>query len=255
MSRPARPGPAELTPAQRALFDGEPGLAEEAALAALKGAGEARFRHLAWEEMVSIASVAAMEATATFDPATGEPYRTWGFFAAVHAVLESWREEGRQYAKARALIRASAMVYFGRASASVDIGFETDGTLTAKLHSFTNPVLGLALEEVAALVPTAGGEDGAAEMLAAARAGEALRAVLPAEGSEERRMLEMHFAQRMPLTEVAAAMGVEGSKYRTFVRRFHEVLASLRDGLRKRGIAEMPSWREGVSGRALEEEG
>ena len=178
-----------------------------------------------------------------------------GLLAAVHKVLQAGREEGRRYAKARALVRASAMAYFGRASASVEIGFETDASLTAKLNGFTNPVLGLAMMAVATLTPTAGSADEAAEIEAAALAGDALREVLPAEGSEERRMLEMHFAQGMPLTEVAAAMGVGGPGYRTFVRRFHDVLASLREGLRERGIGERPPWREEVSGHALREEG
>jgi hypothetical protein len=35
----------------------------------------------------------------------------------------------------------------------------------------------------------------------------------------------MHFAERRPLTEVAAAMGVDAHGYATFVRRFHGVLA------------------------------
>jgi hypothetical protein len=93
------------------------------------------------------------------------------------------------------------------------------------------------------------------EFEAAAVAGDALRAVLPPEGSDERRMLEMHFVERVPLTEVAAAMGVDDSGYRTFVRRFHELLASLRDGLYRRGIMEIPAWREDLSGHALRDGG
>ena len=57
------------------------------------------------------------------------------------------------------------------------------------------------------------------------------------------------------MSEVAAAMGYEGGRYRTFVRRFHDALAALRTGLKKRGIKERPPWRRGVSGHALGDDG
>jgi len=249
------PPPPPLTPAQRALFESEPNLAEEAAAAARKTLGAVRFRHLSWEDLVSIAAVGAMEATATFNPATGSSYRTWGFFAAVHAVIDAGRTEHERHAKTRALLRASAMVYFAQAQAAVEIGVDTDASLTDKLHGFSNPVLGLALLEVAAAKPTTGGEGEAVEIEAAARAGDALREALPESGSDERTMIEMRFGKQMPLTEVAAAMGVDERGYRTFVRRFHAAVAAVREGLRQRGIRELPPWREGVSGRALAEVG
>jgi RNA polymerase sigma factor (sigma-70 family) len=252
MSRRAAPRTTELTPAQRALFESAPGLAEEAAHVAVRGAGEARFRHLSWEEMVSIATIAAMEATTTFDPAGGESYRTWAFFSAVCKVIDAGREESRRYAKVKAAIRANAMVYFGRVAAGeVEIGVDTEASLTDKLYAVTNPVIGLALLEAAVSRQVAGEEDEVAEVDAAARAGEALRQALPAEGTDERRMLELHFVQRKPLAEVARDMGVDARGYRTFLRRFDQVLAGIRDGLLRRGIAEMPPWREDVSGRPL----
>jgi DNA-directed RNA polymerase specialized sigma24 family protein len=255
VSRGAGRPPPKLTPAQRKLFDDEPGLAEEAVGAVFKELGAASFRQFSWEEMVSIATLGALEATATFDPAAGTTYRTWGFFAAVHKVLQSRRQDHTQYAKAKALLYANALLYFGSASAGIALGVDTDASLWGKLHGFTNPVLGLALLEVAAHEPTVGGEHEIVEREAAARAGDALRQVLSGLGSDERTMIEMHFGERKPLTEVAAAMGVDKQGYRTFVRRFHEVLATLREGLARRGMREMPPWREDASGRALREGG
>jgi hypothetical protein len=251
MSRGGEP-PTALTPAQRVLFASEPGLPAEAVTAALKGMGERRFRHLPREDMLATAALAAMEAAVTFDPARGLEYRSWAFFAAMHAVMMTGREEHARYARATAMIHAGVLMYFGQASVPADVGFETESSLAEKLHNYTSPVVGLALMELAASRPTSGGEDEEIERLAAARAGAALRAVLPAEGSEERRWLDLHFGQRLPLTQVAAAMGVDtAAGYRTFVRRFHAVLASLREGLERRGIRELPPWRADVSGHAL----
>lgn len=250
---PSAPPPPPLTPAQRALFEKEPGLAEEAAEAGRRALGTASFLHLSWEEMVSIATIGALEATVTWNPTAGSSYRTWGFFAALHAVLDAGRVEHQRYAKTRALLRASAMAFFAQAEVGIDLGVDTEASLTDKLHGFSNSVVGLAMLEVAAARPTTGGEDEVAELEAAARAGDALREVLPEVGSDERRMLELRFGEQRPLTEVAAVMGVDARGYRTFVRRFHAVVAALREGLEKRGIRELPPWREAVSGRALAE--
>jgi len=245
------PPPSPLTPAQRELFDSEPDLAADAADVAYRELGGACFRHLSRDEMLSIATIAAMEATVTFDPTlVGAKYRPWAFFRAMGAVLNAAKREGMQYRKTNALIRAHMMAHFGRATAEVDIGVDTDESLTDKLHDFSNPVLGLALAAVAAGTP-AGDVDEVAEVEAAAMAGEALRAVLPPVGSAERRMLEMYFVERKSLAQVATAMGVDERRHKTFARRFDQVLASLRAGLLARGICEMPPWQEDVSGRAL----
>ncbi len=65
-------------------------------------------------------------------------------------------------------------------------------------------------------------------------------------------MLVMHFTENRDLKEIARAFGVDQHGYRTFLRRFHAVLASIRKGLAKRGFEEMPPWHEEVSGRALD---
>jgi RNA polymerase sigma factor (sigma-70 family) len=251
MSRRAAPPSRALTPEQLALFKSEPLVPEEAVAATLKGMGAALFRHLEREDLRSIATIAVMESTASYDPARGSTYRTWAFFAAVNALLQNGRAEHQRHAKARALVRASVLMYLGRSSLGVDIGVETEETLTAKLHSYTNPVVVLALKEVAAMKPTTGGEDEVGELETAARAGDALREALSHCGAEERRVLEMHFRDGIPLTEVAAALGVDASGYRTFVRRFHDALAALREALAKRGIRERPPWREEVAGEVL----
>jgi DNA-directed RNA polymerase specialized sigma subunit len=244
------PPPSPLTPAQRALFDSEPDLAADAADAAYRELGGACFRHLSRAEMLSIATIAAMEATVTFDPAlVGAKYRPWAFFRAMGAVLNAAKREGMQYGKTNALIRAHMMTHFGRATAEVESD-DTDESLTDKLHDFSNPVLGLALAAVAAGTP-AGDVDEVAEVEVAAMAGEALRVVLPPVGSAERRMLEMYFVERKSLAQVATAMGVDERRHKTFARRFDQVLASLRAGLLARGICEMPPWQEDMSGRAL----
>ena len=64
-------------------------------------------------------------------------------------------------------------------------------------------------------------------------------------------MIDMHFVQGLPLTKVAEAMGVDKSKYWTFWRRFHALMASLREGMEARGIERRPAWREDVSGSGL----
>jgi DNA-directed RNA polymerase specialized sigma24 family protein len=247
--------PPELTPAQRKLFDDEPGLAEDAVNAVMKELGAAIFGHFSREEMLSIATLGALEATTTFEPAAGQAYRIWGFFAAVRRVLDCRREDHARHAKTRALLRANVLVYFGSASAEVEVGVDTDASLANKLHGFTSPTLALAVLEVAAQEPTTGGEDEVVEREAAARAGDALRQALPAAGTDERRMFDLHFGEHKPLTEVATAMGVDKAGYRTFVRRFHEALAALREELAKRGIKKIPPWREDASGRALDEGG
>ena len=251
MSRAIVPPAPALTPEQRGRFDDEPGLAEEAVAAALSAMGPARFRHLSRDELLSIASIGAMEAATTFDPTRGDTYRTWGFFAALHAVLEGAREEQRRYAKVIALIRASAMVYFAETDVGVEVGVDTEASVKEKLHGFTNPLLGLALAAVAAAKPETGGQDELIEREAAARAGDALREVLQDLTADERRMIELRFVEEKTLAEVAAAMGVHARGYRTFVRRYHELLASLREGLSARGIREMPPWIEEVSGHTL----
>jgi DNA-directed RNA polymerase specialized sigma24 family protein len=192
------PPPPPLTPEQRALFESEPDLAEAAVAAAIKDLGKEGFRHLSRDEMLSIATIGAMEAATTFDPASRAKYRTWAFFRALHAVLNASSRERRRHAKTNALLRANVTAYSGRATAEVEIGVDTDASLVDKLHGFSDPVLGLALLEVAAFKPSAGGDD---EVEAAALAGDALRDVLPPVGSAERRMLEMHFAEKMPLSE------------------------------------------------------
>lgn len=251
MSRRAPRPPSALTPEQRERFDSEPGLAEEAARAALQILGRACFRHLEWEEMMAIAAIGVMEATVSFDPACGSSYRTWAFFKGVHRVLDAAREEAEQHGKTRALVRATVLTYFAQASTSIDLGFETEASLTDKLHDFTDPVLALAMLEVAASRSSAGGEDEIAEREAAERAGDALREVLAELPPDDRRMIDLHFVERIPLTQVAAVMGGDKVSYWVFVRRFHEVMAALRRGLERRGIAEAPPWMEGISGNAL----
>jgi RNA polymerase sigma factor (sigma-70 family) len=248
----AVPTPGPLTPEQRALFDSEPSVAADAAAAACKELGGPGFRHLERDEMLSIATIAAMDAARTFDPALGAArYRAWAFFSAFERVIDAARRDGVQYKKARALVQAHAMAYLRRATvAEVEIGVDTDESLTDKLHDFSNPMLGVAVAAVAAGTP-AGDVDEAAEVEAAAMAGEALRAALPPVGSDERQMLEMHFVRRMSLGQVAAAMGVGERQYCTFTRRFDRALASIRAGLLQRGVYEMPPWRVDVSGRAL----
>lgn len=179
----------------------------------------------------------------------------WAFFAAVHALIESVREENKRYARQMTMLRARVLSYFAETDVGVELGVDTEATIAEKLHGMTDPVLGLALAEIATAKTTTGGEDERVELEAAALAGDALRQVLPPAGSEERRMLEMHFVEQRPLTEVAAAMGVDAHGYSSFVRRFHGVLASLRDGLAKRGIKERPPWREEVSGHVLAGDG
>ena len=118
MSLRVVPPPSPLTPAQRALFDSEPpDLAADAADHGYRELGGKCFRHLSRAEMLSIATIAAMEATVTFDPALGAKYRPWAFFRAMGAVLNAAKREGMQYRKTNALIRAHMMAHFGRATA------------------------------------------------------------------------------------------------------------------------------------------
>ena len=255
MSRRAAPPPTALTPEQLARFHSEPGLPEAVVAATVKAMGESLFRHLERDDLLSIARIAVLEAAAKYDPALGSSYSTFAFFTAVSKVLLSAREEHQRYAKARGMVRASVLMYFAQASVGAEIGVETEETLNAKLHGYTNPVIALALKEVAAIEPTVGGEDEPVELEAAARARDALREALSRCAADERRMLELHFRDGLPLTEVAAAMGVEPRGYRTFVRRFHDALAAIREVLAKRGIPERPPWREAVGGEVLGEGG
>jgi len=252
VSPPVRLPGAPLTPEQRRLFDSEPELPTQAAAAAIKGAGRAAFRHLAFAEMVSIATIGAMEATQVYDPAEGTSYRKYAFFAAVLAVLGEVRREKKGHAKMRAMLRASAMVYFTEVDVDVEIGVDTDESLVAKLNGFSNTILGLAVSHVATMaVPGSFEEDELGEREAAAQAGEALRALLPAPGSAERTVIDLYFVQGLPLTKVAEAMGIDKPRYQTFRRRFHELMASLREGMEARGIDGRAPWREDISGHAL----
>jgi DNA-directed RNA polymerase specialized sigma subunit len=242
---------AALTRAQRALLDAEPDLPERAARAAVRSYGEARFCHLSWEERIAIAALGVLEATRRYDPSRGQTYRDWAFFAGVNRLLDAGREERAAYAKARALVRAAALSHFAEAQPRVEIGVDTTESLAAKLAAFSDPLVGHALMALAVAPLSEGGEEELVEREAAARAAEALRAALPPPGTEERRMLELHFVKRAPLTEVAASLGVPEPGYRTFVRRFQEVLAALRRRLREGGIDELPPWREDVGGAPL----
>jgi RNA polymerase sigma factor (sigma-70 family) len=255
MSPRAVPRATGLTPAQWDLYNGEPDLPTKVAAAAVKAMGEVAFRHLSWDDLSQIAAVGVLEATASFDPTRGGEYERYAFFSALGVVLDSARTEHERYTKARALVRASALIYFRDTQLVMEIGCETEESITAKLHGYTSTTVARAMLEVASMKPTTGGVEEAEERRAAARAGEALRAVMPAPGSVERRVLEMHFGLGMPLTEIAAEMGVDGTGYRTFVRRFHDVLEGMGEGLAARGIRERPAWMQGVSGRALAEDG
>jgi DNA-directed RNA polymerase specialized sigma24 family protein len=240
-----------LTPAELALFQSEPGLPAQAAKEASKAAGMKVFDYLKPGDLAAIAAVGALEATRTYDPAGETPYRAWAYFNAVRAVLDAARWENRAHAKIRALLRASACVYFAGAPVGVDVGFETDASLLEKLHGFTNPVLGLAIAYVATLEPETGGEDEVIAVETAARTGDALRELLPAPGTVQRQVIDLHFVQGLSLAQVAEVLGYEKSAYTTFWRNFQALMSWLRTGLVARGINQRPAWREEVSGRVL----
>lgn len=239
-----------LTAAQRALLDAEPELPARVVSAAMR-CGAGRSAGLGWEELMSIAAVGVLEAARRFDPARSASFREWAFFNGLHHVLDAARDERQTHGRAVARLRAAAMTYFADAEAKLELGVDTTESLAAKLAAFCDPLVGLAMMEVATGPAGTGGEDELVEREAAARAGAALREVLPPPGSEERRMLELHFVKRAPLSKVAEAMGVPESGYRSFVRRFHLVLGELRRGLAERGLHEMPPWREDLGGTPL----
>jgi DNA-directed RNA polymerase specialized sigma subunit len=244
-----------LTPAQRALFDSEPGIAYEAADAAWKAAGPQRWRHLTFDEVVSIATIGALEATATYDSDEALTYRCWAFFSAVHAVFHAGRDERARYVKEKALLRATVLQHYARTGENFEIGWDTEEEIAGKIHGFSDTVVDVAAKIVASMEPAERAVDEVVERETAAAAGDALRELMPEPGSPERAMLEMRFTQHMPLTQVAEAMGVAPSGYSTFVRGFHKLLAKIRAGLKARGITEMPPWLEDVSGQALGDSG
>jgi DNA-directed RNA polymerase specialized sigma24 family protein len=240
-----------LTLAQRRLFGNEPDLPGKAAAASVEAAGESVFRHLEFDELVGIATIAAMDATATWDPEGPAPYRAWAYFGALRAVLDNARWENRAHEKVRALLRASALVYFAGARTGVSMGIDTETSLAGKLDDFTNPVVGLAIAHVVTMERATGGEDEVIELETSALTGDALRELLPARGTLHRKVLHLHFVRGMSLSKVAAALGYEASAYVTFWRDFHALMAWFRDGLAARGIDKRPAWREEVSGRVL----
>ena len=236
-----------LTPEQRALFDSAPGLAARAVAAVANERGISQEYDA---EPLSTATVAAMEATVTYDARRGVSYDQWGFFHACYAIYNTFRDDKSHHTKMLALVRAAFLVHYAHATETFDLFGDTEAAYEEKLHGFSGSPIGHALLYVATLVPTTGGDDDdAVERLAAARAGNALRQVIDGLQPEERRMLDLCYEDGNPMTEAAAILGEDD--YRAFTYQFHKLLARLKVRLSALGMREMPSWREDISGKAL----
>jgi DNA-directed RNA polymerase specialized sigma24 family protein len=247
-------GPTRLTPEQEALFEGVSEVPAEAASAALREHG-ALLRHLTQEEVLSLAVIGGMEATASHRAEAG-PLRQWVFFGALHRILDSARAEHKRHAKVLALVRAAAAVHWSGFVEGVEIGDE-EAELRDKLHAASDGFYAHAALRMAAadLPDSSDAEEELGLRRAAAWAGDALRAAIETLTPEERWILEQHFRAKHPLTQIAAELGVTPSQYRTFMRDFHRLLGRLGRRLRTLGMKEMPPWWPEVSGTALGREG
>jgi DNA-directed RNA polymerase specialized sigma24 family protein len=247
--------PTTLTPEQEALFEGVSDVPAEAASAALREHG-ALLRHLTEDEVLSLAVIGGMEATASHKAEAG-PLRQWVFFGALHRVLDNARAEHKRHAKVLALVRAAAALHWSGFAEAVEIGDE-EAELRDKLHAASDGFYAQAALRMAAAAEPPDSSDAEEELglrRAAAWAGDALRAALEGLTPQERWILEQHFRAKQPLTTIAAELGVKPSQYRTFVRDFHRLLGTLGGRLRTLGMKEMPAWWPEVSGTALGREG
>ncbi len=245
--------PPTLTPRQRARFDEVADVPEKAVPAAIKHYGRRTFRHLSDKAMLSTAVVAVMEAAASYNPTKGSTYRGWAFFSAIRALLEEARDESKRYGRVVAVLRAGLMVHAAQVDERIEIGVDGVDELTAKLHRASDGFYARALLELSASDPpvVSDAEEDRALHEAAVWAGEVLRKALAAFNPPQRTVLHQHFAERKPLTEIAAQMGVPAPRYSTFVRRFHELIAAVGVRLRELGMIELPPWSSELSGTAL----
>jgi DNA-directed RNA polymerase specialized sigma24 family protein len=246
--------PPTVTPQQRARFDDEVAdVPAKAVAAAVKHYGRRTFRQLSDKAMLSTATLAVIEAAATFDPAKGSTYRDWTFFSAIRALLEEARDEDKRYGRVLAVLRAGLTIHAAYVEERIEIGVDGEDELNAKLGRASDGFYARALLDLAASDPPVVSDAEEDQILreAAVWAGDVLRRALASFDEAQRTLLDLHFALRKPLTTIAAEMGVPAPQHRTFFRRFHQLISEVGVRLRELGMIELPPWSSELSGTAL----
>jgi DNA-directed RNA polymerase specialized sigma24 family protein len=242
--------PVKLTAEQRALFKGVSDAPSEAAIAALRE-HSTLLRHLTADEVLSLAVIGGMEATASHRSAAGS-LRQWVYFGALHRVLDSARAEHKRQAKIVTLTDATTLVHWRGLALAVEADNQ-EPPLSDKPHTAPDNFDGHAALRMTAAEPLApsDAEEELERRREAAWAGNALRTAMKTLPLEQRWILERHFRAKQPLAKIAAHKGVKPPQYRTFVRDFRRLLATLEKHLRALGMTEMPEWSPDISGSAL----
>jgi DNA-directed RNA polymerase specialized sigma subunit len=247
--------PPTVTPEQRARFDEVADVPAVAVRVAVKHYGRRTFQRLEDDAMLSTATLAVMEAAATYDPAKGSGYRDWAFFSAIRALLEEARDEAKHYARVLAVLRAGLTVHAAHVEERIEIGVDGEDELSAKLGRASDGFYARSLFELAASDPPVVSDAEEDQILheAAVWAGDVLRKVLATFQEGQRTLLELHFARRKPLTKIAAEMAIKTVHRRTFYRHFHQLISEVGVRLRELGMIELPPWSSELSGTALGE--
>jgi RNA polymerase sigma factor for flagellar operon FliA len=216
-----------LTEAQRALVEGALALVDRMA-----DAQGWRLRGLVERgELVALGRAALCDAARTFDPARGTPFDTFAWARVNGAMVGAARDELDHRHVARSAV-AAAEALAGDWPLEGDVLRDGDDDHRRRLETFADGLAAAMFASALGTVAT-GGEDEAVGRLGYAAAMRALGEAKARLGDRDRRLVELHYEQGVPLRDAADALGVS---YAT-VRRMHRgVVERLGKQLREVGV-------------------
>jgi RNA polymerase sigma factor (sigma-70 family) len=221
-----------LTAAQRELIESEPGVVERAAAAVRRDYWNL-LRHVKDEELLTEGTIAVGLAAQTFAPDRGA-FGSWAFHKACFAMLDLSRDDGR-YANLKRAARAAVLRHLQDAPPPDDDREETREEAAAGVAAFADGTAMAILDELGRL-PV----DPLAELLeqqAVEHAGRSLRRVLDELPPDQRRLLDLRFADDETVKDAAKTLGRGYARVR---HGYHELLARMGARLRSLGLIEPP---------------
>jgi hypothetical protein len=230
----------KLTPDQKALVRGCPGLAERAAREATKRFGPIKPMAV----MVRSAHLGIALAARTFDETRGPTFEDWAFQKAVWTIVDDARAERRQ-ADQIAAGRCAAIEYlrFEHRDPRDEDAYATEQEDRAELNAYKAGVLAAYLRGIAVTPLSSGGEDEMNERIDATRTATALSKVYEGLRPEQLELLACESE-----ADLQALAPRWGKSWWTLGRARSKLLKIVGARLAGQAMEAMPAWDDEVWG-------